>query len=302
MRSLSRVVLTLHYRQYCMQACAACMTSDLEAWCAQCGAWRRLVAESEAAAKTCLQCQVLLKPSRYLCQSCGDVYAVCECRDEPCKTDTTTVVGGRDGGEGETCRYPPCRSCGNPREVRRAEHAFKPYMCLSCRQTQGVQICHMCLVEKKQDDYDKKKWNHMMSDGHTAVCKDCAAKLECSACKEKHAPDQLKSFSKGKVRLCGKCEGNGYGPRALETHQCAHCSFVGGAGKFDKKSFENAAQRGSPKKCLQCSAEKPWNPRAHMAERTSPDLGHLYNAPAVSPFSAQSVPSRCQETGDCKQQ
>ena len=236
------------------------------------------MAESEAAAKTCLQCQVTVQRSRYFCSNCGTAHTHCECvdcascgkrrdtdckcaerrekidngecRDEPCKTDTTTVVGGRDGGEGETCRYPPCSSCGKPREVRRAEHAFKPYMCLSCRKTQGVQICDMCLEEKRQDDYDKKKWNHMMSDGDKAVCMDCAAKLECSACKEEHAPDQLKSCSKGKVRLCGKCEGNGYGPRALETHQCAHCTFAGGSGRFDKKSIENAAQQGSPKKCL----------------------------------------------------
>ena len=97
----------------------------------------------------------------------------------------------------------------------------------------------------------------MKSDGHKAVCMECAAKLQCSAYKEKHAPDQLKSFSKGKIHLCGKCEGNGYGPRALETHQCGHCTFAGGSGKFDIKSIYNAANKRTPKKCLQCSAEKP---------------------------------------------
>ena len=226
---------------------------------------------------------------------------MCKCLNKMRKTDTTTVTGGLHDGEGETCRYPPCSSCGKPREDKREEHAFQKYVCLRCRKTRGAQTCEFCLQEKRQDEYNEKKWHNMKTLGHKAMCKDCAAKLECSACKEKHAPDQLKSFSKGKVRLCGKCEGNGYGPRALETHQCAHCSFVGGAGRFDKKSLEHAAQRGSPKKCLQCSAEKPSNPRPHMADRDTPNLGHLYNAPAVSPFSDQSVPSSCQGTGDCKQ-
>ena len=109
---------------------------------------------------------------------------------------------------------------------------------------------------KKQEDYDKKKWNHMKSDGHKAVCMECAAKLECSACKEWNAPDQLNSFSKGKIHLCGQCEENGYGPRALETHQCGHCSFAGGSEKFDKQSINNASKQGSLKKCLHCKTTK----------------------------------------------
>ena len=111
-------------------------------------------------------------------------------------------------------------------------------------------------MEKKQEDYGPEKWHMMISREDTAVCLDCAAKLKCSACEEKHAPDQLKSFSKDKIHLCGKCEGLGYGPRALETHQCGHCTFAGGSGKFDKKSIENAASKGTPKKCLQCKATK----------------------------------------------
>ena len=90
--------------------------------------------------------------------------------------------------------------------------------------------------------------------GHKAVCMECAAKLECSACKEKHAPDQLKSFARGKVHLCGKCEGNGYVPRALETHHCGQCPFAGGSGKFHKESIKNANKTGHRKKCLQCKA------------------------------------------------
>ena len=127
-------------------------------------------------------------------------------------------------------------------------------VCQPCRNTQGAQTCDDCLREKRQEDYDEKKWNHMKSDGRKAVCRDCAAKLQCSACKAKHAPDQLKSFARGKVHLCGKCEGDGYGPRALETHQCGHCSFAGGSGKFDKKAIKNASSQGSQKKCLQCKA------------------------------------------------
>ena len=110
--------------------------------------------------------------------------------------------------------------------------------------------------EKMQEDYDKKKWHNMKTRGDKAVCLACAAKLECSACKETHAPDQLKRFSRGRLHLCGKCEGLGYGPRALETHRCGHCTFAGGSGKFDQKSIKNANERGHRKICLQCKATK----------------------------------------------
>ena len=109
---------------------------------------------------------------------------------------------------------------------------------------------------KKKEDYDSIKWKNMKTkkraEKEKAVCSKCAAKLECSVCKEWHAPDQLKSFSKGKIHLCGKCEGLGHGPRALETHRCGHCSFAGAYGKFDQDSIKNASRHGSPKKCLQC--------------------------------------------------
>ena len=250
-------------------SCWSCGWKKFVVWCAQCDDWIRLVTDSEAAAKECRQCQVAVRRSRYFCQRCTYPHTQCECPKKQEEIDN-----------GEPCRYPSCSGCGKPRERPREEHAFKEYVCFSCRQKQGVRICDVCHVEKKQEDYGPEKWHHMKSDGHTAVCLHCAAMLECSACKEKHAPEQLKSFAKGKVHLCGKCEGNGYGPRALETHQCGHCSFAGGSGKFHKKSIEHASSAGTPNKGLQCTA--------------SPNLGHLYNAPAVSPFSDQSVPASCQ--------
>ena len=140
-----------------LYACRACDWKRWVVWCARCDAWRRLVEESEAAAKTCLQCQVLLQPSRYFCQSCGNTYAMCECLNKKRKTDTTTVMGGLHDGEGEKCRYPPCSSCGNQRERPREEHAFEKHVCLSCRKTQGAQTCVDCLQEKKQEDHDEKK-------------------------------------------------------------------------------------------------------------------------------------------------
>ena len=108
--------------------------------------------------------------------------------------------------------------------------------------------------KKIRADYDQCKWSNIRDKGYKAECLDCAAKLKCSACNEKHAADQMTSAPRSTIRICRGCEGRGYGPRALETHQCGHCSFAGGAEKFDKKSIKKANERGHRKKCLQCKA------------------------------------------------
>jgi len=80
MRSLS----SLERRNLRVEACDACYWKGFVVWCAQCEAWRPLVAESAAAAKTCSQCQVLLQRSRHWCQSCGYLHADCACPEEDC--------------------------------------------------------------------------------------------------------------------------------------------------------------------------------------------------------------------------
>lgn len=73
---------SLEHRNLRQIACDACYWKGFAVWCALCQAWRPLRAESEAAAKTCPQCQVLQQPSRYFCQSCGDRPARCQCPKE----------------------------------------------------------------------------------------------------------------------------------------------------------------------------------------------------------------------------
>ena len=93
------------------RGCDACHWKGYVFWCAQCDAWRPVVADSEAADKTCPACLVLARPSRHFCQSCGNVYMRCQCSTE-------------DGGQPKTVRktldtrrYPACRNshCGKQR-------------------------------------------------------------------------------------------------------------------------------------------------------------------------------------------
>ena len=76
-------------------SCFSCWCKRFIVWCVECDDWRRLVADSEAAAKKCSECRVTVQRSRYFCQGCGNPHTDCE------------------------CRYPPCAACGTPREKRR---------------------------------------------------------------------------------------------------------------------------------------------------------------------------------------
>jgi len=200
---------------------------------------------------------MLLSTSCYFCQSCNHTYEFCKClpkkKKKKKKTDTTTVMGALHDG---LCRL--CIVCGEHKDPKlgRSLVGSSRFICRTCEESAcgATLLCAECDEEKIRADYDQCKWSNIRDKGYKAECLDCAAKLACSACKEKHAPDQLKSFSKGKIHLCGKCEENGYGSRALETHHCGHCTFVGGSGKFDIKSIYNATSRGAAKKCLQCKA------------------------------------------------
>jgi len=77
-----RSLRSLEHRNLDEDSCAACYWKGYGVWCAQCDAWRPLVADFEAATTACPTCQVLLQPSRYFCQSCYLRHADCDCPKE----------------------------------------------------------------------------------------------------------------------------------------------------------------------------------------------------------------------------
>lgn len=204
MRSLS----SLEHRNLCAGACYACYWKGFVVWCVQCDAWRPLVTESEAAAKTCPKCQVLLQPSRYFCQSCGDPHADCECPKEDCEHPKICKSPKEDTNEkaGKAC----CSFCKKPLTVHPGRSKEVPYCSDECRypkcpgRAPNGKACQKERTGSRAYGGNKPRWDQQNQ-------------WYCQQCRDISQPSS--SASPAKRQQQSTVEGE-----SLETKSCHLCS------------------------------------------------------------------------------
>lgn len=219
MRSLS----CLERRNLRVGACDACYWKRFAVWCAQCDAWRPLVAESEAVAKLCPKCQVLVQPSRYFCQSCGDPHAACECPKEDSQGLLTEEKAASREEKTTKKRKRLCTECG--------KHYFSTDWCSTqdWENTTGYcercgMTCSICNITKVKQAYDNTHWDNVKKQS-----KKHDRQPRCQACAD---------MEKNRKFQCARCVANGEKQWFGKDH-------------FHPKDLDNCKQRQTWEK-LQC--------------------------------------------------